>query len=193
MRARDYVKGLALALLGSALSIAYAQKAAPSRSPPTTPWTKRLTQQALTSGYEAKLPPHISMVLGLSKGEGVPVKQLVSRAGQKVHTFNVSVADHRVVLFLNDEQAQSAVAYLLGPGGKLHTAVSYQAGGEPSELTGSEARSGLAREIRYWSDYAVSNPGTPSPGAPTQATPPKPATAPKPDQTSRPPGGPTTP
>lgn len=179
MRARNYVKGLALALLGSALSTAHAQKA--------TSWTKRLSEQALTSGYQAKLPPHISTVLGLSKGEGVPVRQLVSRAGQKVHTFNVSVADHRVVLFLNDEQAQSAVAYLLGPGGKLHTAVSYQAGGEPSELTGSEARSGLAREIRYWSDYAASNPGTPPPRVPT------PATAPKPDETPRPPGSPTTP
>jgi hypothetical protein len=183
MRARNYVKGLALAMLGSALTTGYAQKEA--QKPAS--WTKRLTQQALASGYEAKLPPHVSMVLGLAKGEAVPVKQLVSRAGQKVHTFNVSVADHRVVLFLNDEQAQSAVAYLLGPGGKLRTAVSYQAGGEPSELTGTEARSGLAREIRYWSDYAVSNPGTPPPGAPTPAAPLKP------DETSRPPGGPTTP
>jgi hypothetical protein len=140
-----------------------------------TACTGVLTQQALTRGYQATLPPHVSTVLGLSKGESVPVRQLMSRAADKVHTYNVSVAHPRdVVLFLADEHAQSTVAYLLTSGGKLRKAVSYRAGGEPQELAASEARPGLAREMRYWCDHAAAGP----------ASPPNPA--------PRPPGGPTT-
>ncbi len=131
-------------------------------------WTGVLTQEALTRGYQATLPPHVSMLLGLSsKGGSVPVRQLMSRAADKVHTYNVSVANSRdVVLFLVDERAQSTVAYLLTPGGKLRKAVSYQIGGEPRELTPAEARPGLAREIRYWSDHAPGA-GVKPPGGPT--------------------------
>lgn len=152
-------------------------------------WTGALTQQALTSGFQATLPPHVSVVLGLaSKIESVPVRQLVSRAGQKVHTYNVSVAHHTdVVLFLVDERALSTVAYLLTSGGKLRKAVSYQTGGEPRELTASEARPGLAREIRYWSDYAAGSKAGPAPPAPKATDAPKPTGAPKP------PSGPTSP
>jgi hypothetical protein len=128
-------------------------------------WTGALTQQALASGFQATLPPHVSVVLGLSSGaESVPVRQLMSRVADKVHTYNVSVANPRdVVLFLADERAQSMVAYLLAPGGKLRKAVSYHFGGEPHELTASEARPGLAREKRYWSDYAAGSRAEPGP------------------------------
>ena len=165
-----------------------------------TAWTGVLTQQALQRGYQATLPPHVSMVLGLStKSESVPVRQLMSRAADKVRTYNVSVANPRdVVLFLVDERARSTVAYLITRGGKLRKAVSYQFGGEPHELTSSEARPGLAREIRYWSDRAAEARTGPAPpaapaSAPGPASPLNPASAPKPEDAPKPPGGPTTP
>ncbi|HEY0767252.1 MAG TPA: hypothetical protein VGD47_04795 [Steroidobacteraceae bacterium] len=121
-----------------------------------TPWTGVLTQQALASGHHSTLPPHLSRVLGLTaKAESIEVRQLVTRADQTVRTFNVSVAHHGdVVIFFVDERTQATVAYLLGPGGKLRKAVSYQPGGEPRELSASEAHAGLAGEIRYWSGLA---------------------------------------
>ena len=119
-------------------------------------WTESLVSEALTKGFEATLPPHASMVLGLAQeGERVAVRQLVERSEKKVRTFNVCVAHHRdIVLFLVDEGTQSATAYLVTPGGALRMAVSYQSGGQPHLLTRAEARSAFLREVRYWSQRA---------------------------------------
>jgi hypothetical protein len=121
-----------------------------------TPWTAVLTQQALTAGHQATLSPNLSMVLGLAtEPKSVAVRQLVTRAEQKVRTFNVSVAHHRdLVILYVDEGTQSTVAYLLAPGGKLRKAVSYQTGGPPQELSAAEANLGFAGEVRYWSGRA---------------------------------------
>src|SRR3982074_1893665 len=121
-----------------------------------TPWTAVLTQQALTDGHQSTLPPNVSTVLGLAaQGKSVEVKQLVTRAEQKVRTFNVSVAHHRdLVIFSVDEATQATVAYLLAPGGKLRKAVSYQIGAVPRQLSAAEARAGFAAEVRYWSGRA---------------------------------------
>lgn len=197
INARGCVKGLGLALvlLGGVPGLGYSANTAPAKTTPakttpanTTPWTKVLTQQALARGYDAKLPPNISLVLGLAdKGESVPVRQLVGRVEQKVHTYNVSAANHDdLVLFLADEASQSFAAYRLTAGGKLRKAVTYQAGGQPQELMAEKARLGLARERRYWSDYAAGSP----PQSTTPGTP-KPAPAPKPEDSPKPPSGPT--
>jgi hypothetical protein len=126
----------------------------PSRA--ETQWIAALTQQALNAGYQATLPPNVSLILGLAAGgKSVPVKQLVTRAEQKVRTFNVSVAHHRdLIIFSVDEATQATVAYLLAPGGKLRKAVSYQIGAEPRQLSAAEARAGFAAEVRYWSGRA---------------------------------------
>lgn len=136
-------------------------------------WTSVLTQQALSGGFPATVPPHVAMVLGLTpKGEGVPVKQLVSRADQQVHTYNVSVAKPRqLVIFSVDEKAQNTVVYLLSAAGKLHKAVAYQTGGEPHELPAAEARAGLAREVRFWSDRAAESTPRPPVSPPPAAKP----------------------
>jgi hypothetical protein len=138
-----------------------------------TSWTSVLTQQALTAGFPAAVPPHVAMVLGLTpKEEGVPVKQLVSRADQQVHTFNVSVAKPReLVIFSVDEKTQKTVVYLLSAAGKLRKAVSYQTGGEPHELPATEARTGLAREVRFWSDRAAESAPKPPASAPAAPNP----------------------
>ena len=105
----------------------------------------------------AKLPPHVSSVLGLADpAQGVEVRQLLAREGQRVRTYNVSVAHHReLVLFNADEQTGTVSAYLLSPAGRLRQAVSYHAGGDPQVLQAHEAREGFAREVRFWSAAAT--------------------------------------
>jgi len=121
-----------------------------------TPWTAVLSQQALAAGHQATLSPNLSMVLGLAtKPQSVAVRQLATRAEQKVHTFNVSVAHHQdLVILYADEGTRTTVAYLLAPGGRLRKAVSYQTGGPPQELSAAEAKVGFAGEVRYWSGLA---------------------------------------
>jgi hypothetical protein len=131
---------LALALLGGAARAA-------------TSWAETLAAQALKQGPTSQLPPHLTGVLGLSSnGQGLAVRQLVSRDGFSVRTFNVGAQPpHRVVLMVADEAARSTVAYLLTPHGHLRRALQYHAGEAPQELPLAEAQPGFAAEVRFWS------------------------------------------
>ena len=118
-----------------------------------TSWLRDLTDGALRQGLDAKLPPHLSAVLGLEAHEqSTPVRQIVARLDHQVRTFNVCSSNHqKLVIMTVNEQTQAVTAYLLSPGGKLRKAVSYSAGGAPQELSLVEARSGFSRELQYWS------------------------------------------
>ena len=131
---------LAAALLGGAARAA-------------TSWAETLAARALKQGPTSQLPPHLAGVLGLSSnGQGFAVRQLVSRDGFSVRTFNVGAqAPHRVVLMVADEAARSTVAYLLAPHGHLGRALQYHAGEAPQELPLAEAQPGFAAEVRFWS------------------------------------------
>jgi hypothetical protein len=142
---------LAAALLGGAARAA-------------TSWAETLAAQALKQGPTSRLPPHLTEVLGLSSGEGLAVRQIVSRDGFSVRTFNVGAkAPHRVVLMVADEAARSTVAYLLTPHGQLGRALQYHAGEAPQELPVAEAQTGFAAEARFWSRVAAA--GAPARGA----------------------------
>jgi len=121
-----------------------------------TSWLRALTDQTLRQGADAKLPPHLSVVLGLeAKLQSTPVRQLVERVGHEVRTFNVCSSNHqKLVIMTVDEEKQAVTGYLLSPGGKLSKAVSYSPGGAPRELPLAEARSGFNRELQYWSHRA---------------------------------------
>ena len=154
-------------MLGSLLASA----AATALLAADSPWTAPLVKQALSGGYKSSVPPHVSLVLGLSaQGEAVETRQLVARAEQKVHTFNVELASpQRVVLFVVDEGAHNTVTYLLNASGKLRKAVSYDDGAAPHDVPEAQARAGLARERRFWTAHA---PATAPPGAPPAGNPP---------------------
>jgi hypothetical protein len=151
----------------------------------TTPWAQRLSQQALDSGFLTRLPPSVSTAFALPKAaDGTDVRQLLTKDGHRIRTFNVSVASHSdLVVFNVDAQSGATIAYLLGPDGQLRKAVSYQAGGEAKALAPEDAKAGFSRETRYWSARAKKAPVT-APAAPTTAagaappgaaaTPPKP-------------------
>jgi hypothetical protein len=123
------------------------------------PWTEGLTQQALSTGFLARLPASVSGVFELPKAsEGTEVRQLLAKDGHQVRTFNVTVAGHQVVIFDINAQTGTSLAYLVGPDGQLRKAASYQAGHEAQVLGAGDARSGFSRETRYWSARARHSP-----------------------------------
>jgi hypothetical protein len=142
----------------------------------TTPWAQTLTQQALDTGFLARLPPSVSVALGLAKpDEGTDVRQLLSKDGHRIRTFNVGVARHSdLVIFNVDAQNGETVAYLLSPEGQLLKAVSQKTGGEAKALAPADAKAGFARETHYWSARARKAPASAAATPPaTPATPPK--------------------
>ena len=149
----------ALLLLGG-LWLSAALEAAP-------PWTDSLTQQALDSGFLTRLPPTVSEAFALTKPkEGTEVRQLLTKQGHQVRTFNVSVANHADVVVLDlNAHSGATVAYLLSPDGQLRKAVSYQGNGEPTALSSADAQAGFNREKHYWSARAQKPSAAPAPPA----------------------------
>ena len=160
---RNCVRRIGLTTLAAAAVLAGTLQAATP-----TPWVQTLTQQALDSGFLSRLPPNISVVFGLAKPEeGTDVRQLLSKEGHQVRTFNVSVANHTdVVIFNVNAQSGATVAYLITPEGQLRKAVSYQTGAQARELSAADAKAGLAHEKKFWSARAKSVKSPAAPAAP---------------------------
>src|SRR5215469_2170734 len=156
---KKWVRRIGLLSLAAAAVFAGALPAA------STPWVQTLTQQALDSGFLSRLPPNVSVVFGLAKpAEGTDVRQLLSKEGHQIRTFNVGVANHAdVVIFNVNAQSGATVAYLITPDGQLRKAVAYQPGGEARELSAADAKAGFAREKKFWSARAK---GAKAPAAP---------------------------
>lgn len=133
-------------------------------------WAEMLTQQALDSGFLSRLPPAVSVAFAFAKGEeGTEVRQLLTKDGQQVRTFNVSVTNHAdVVIFNVNAKTAATVAYLLTPDGQLRKAVSGQAGHEAKELAAADAKAGFARERHFWSARAGKSPAAPQAPAPAK-------------------------
>jgi hypothetical protein len=115
-----------------------------------------LVETTVRRGPDAQLPPHLSVVLGLSALEqNTAVKQTVIRDGAAVRVFNVCSANHRdLVILTHNDQDQSTKAYLLSTGGRLRKAVFFR-GSEPAELRSmAEARADFAAEQRFWMDFS---------------------------------------
>ena len=161
MRAR--VRRIGLTTLTAAALFAGALQAAT-----TTPWVQTLTQQALDSGFLSRLPPNVSVVFGLAKPEeGTDVRQLLSKEGHQVRTFNVSVANHAdIVIFNVNAQSGATAAYLITPQGQLRKAVAYQSGGQARELSAADAKAGLAHEKKFWAARAKSAKTSAAPATP---------------------------
>jgi len=141
--------------------------------PAATPWAQRLAQQALASGFLTRLPPTVCTAFGLPKAaDGTDVRQLLTKDGHRIRTFNVSVASHSdLVVFNVDARSGATVAYLLTPEGELRKAVSYQAGGEARPLAPADAKAGFAHEARFWSARAGKAPAAePAPATPPGGT-----------------------
>ena len=104
-------------------------------------------------GTHAKLPPHLSTLLGVAKEEECPVMQRVVRTGNLVQGIDVSAA-HRndIVLFVVDETANDQTLYLTSPDGTLRKLVSVKAGvGEAARITDKD-KDAFTKEKQFWLD-----------------------------------------
>jgi hypothetical protein len=148
---------------------------APLGAASAPPWAQTLAQQALDNGFLTRLPPSVSVALGLVKPqEGTDVRQILTKQGHQVRTFNVSVANHADLIILDlNGQSGATLAYLLSPDGKLRKAVSYQPPGDAKPLSTAEAEPGFKHQKQYWSARAKTVPAAAAPAAPA-----KPATSP---------------
>lgn len=108
------------------------------------------------AGLHAKLPPHLSTLLGLSKEEECPVMQSVVRTGNLVQGFDVPVTNkNAIVLFVVDETANDQTLYLTSPEGTLRKVVSVKAGvGDVVRITDKD-RKAFQKEKQFWLDRLV--------------------------------------
>jgi hypothetical protein len=115
---------------------------------------KGVIDAVVQKGPDNELPAHLSLVLGLNKGEqATPVKQAVMRDGSTVRTFNVRTSKHDdVVMMAYDEHSRSMKAYLVSAGGKLLKAVAYQAGAPATQRSAADARGDFAAEVKFWTE-----------------------------------------
>jgi hypothetical protein len=107
----------------------------------------------LQEGLHAKLPPHISTLLGLTKEEECHVMQGVVRAGKAVQGFDVSTANKNdVVLFVVSETTNDQTLYLTSKDGVLRRVVKVEKGvGQVQKITGKD-RKAFEKERVFWLD-----------------------------------------
>ena len=117
---------------------------------------KRLVQavdRTLREGTHAKLPPHLSTLLGMSAEEECPVMQRVVRTGQVVQGFDVSTANKNdVVVFVVNEVTNDQALYLTSAAGTLRKMVAVEAGvGKVRRITNQD-RKAFEKEKQFWLD-----------------------------------------
>jgi len=117
---------------------------------------KRMAQavdKTLQEGLQAKLPPHLSTLLGLSQEQECLVRQGVVRTGTVVQGFDVSTVNKNdVVLFVVNETTKDQTLYLTSKEGVLRKVVSVEeAVGRVRKVTG-EDRKAFEKEKQFWLD-----------------------------------------
>lgn len=107
-------------------------------------------------GVQAKLPPHLSTLLGLGKEEDCPVRQRVVRTEKVVQGFDVVVKNRNdIVLFVVDETAKDQTLYLTSPNGTLRKLVAVKAGeGAVARITDRDKKA-FEKEKQFWVDQLV--------------------------------------
>jgi hypothetical protein len=125
----------------------------PSPSPQSRKRMVQAVDKTMQEGMHAKLPPHLSTLLGLSQEQDCLVRQGVVRTGKVVQGFDVSTSNKNdVVLFVVNETTNTQTLYLTSQQGVLRKVVSVEEGvGEVQKVTG-EARKAFEKEKQFWLD-----------------------------------------
>jgi hypothetical protein len=111
----------------------------------------RAADTTYQQGVHAKLPPHLSTLLGLSNEEECPVMQSVVRTGSVVQGFDVSVTNHKnVVLFVVDEATNDQTLYLTSPAGTLRKMVTVKAGVGAEARIADKDKKAFEKEKQFW-------------------------------------------
>ena len=117
----------------------------------------RAADIVLVTGFQAKIPPHVSEMLGISADQKeCLVSQRFERNGKVVRGFNVSTADKdNIVLFVTDEGANEQTYYLTSGRGGLRRVVAVKRGtGNVLRVTDKE-KAAFNRELQFWLDRIV--------------------------------------
>ena len=121
----------------------------------------RAVDTTLQEGLQAKLPPHLSTLLGLTQEEECPVMQGVVRTGKAVQGFDVAAANRKdVVLFVVDETTNDQTLYLTSKEGVLRKVVTVKEGAGQVQKITSEDRKAFEKEKQFWLDRLAPT-GTP--------------------------------
>jgi hypothetical protein len=161
--------GLARIVVPILLMVILSAASGPGLQTPHSPAQGKFAQAAdrvFREGVSAHLPPHISVLLGLSsKEEECLVIQGVERTEKLVQGFDISFANKDdVVLFVVNETTQEQALYLTSPRGSLRKVVVVKAGvGNEQRITDKE-RKAFQKEKQFWVDHLV--PASASPGGP---------------------------
>ena len=113
----------------------------------------RAVDKTLQDGRQAKLPPHLSTLLGLSQEKECLVMQGLVQTGKVVQGFDVSTANKNdVVLFVVSETTNDQTLYLTSKEGVLRKVVTVEEGvGRVQKIT-SEDRKAFEKEKQFWLD-----------------------------------------
>ena len=144
---------VAVVLLLSVLMCASPTRAQVQHLPQARKRMARAVDKTLQEGLHAKLPPHLSTLLGLSQEKECLVMQGVVRTGEVVQGFDVSTANKNdVVLFVVNEATNGQTLYLTTKEGVLRKVVTVEEGvGRIQKVTG-EDRKGFEKEKQFWLD-----------------------------------------
>ena len=126
------------------------------RPSPSAQARERMVQavdKTLEEGLPAKLPPHLSTLLGLSQEQECLVKQGVVRTGKLVQGFDVSTANKNdVVLFVVNETTNDQTLYLTSTEGALRKVVTVEEGAGRVQKVTPEDRKAFEEEKQFWLD-----------------------------------------
>jgi hypothetical protein len=153
-RFSSLVQVVAFLLLGTTF---LAAGQAPSAGSGTRNRIARAADTVLTAGLQAKIPPHVSVMLGISPDRNeCPVSQRFERNGKVVRGFNVSLADkNNIVLFVTDEAANEDTYYLTSSEGELRKVLAVREGTGHDLRVTSKEKAAFHKELQYWLDRIV--------------------------------------
>lgn len=128
-------------------------QAGPSKSSQSRRRMAQAVEKTLQDGLQAKLPPHISTLLGLTKEEECPVMQGVVRSGKRVQGFDVSTLNRTdVVIFVVDQATNDQTLYLTSTTGTLRRVVRVEKGDGRAQKITDEDRTAFEKEKHFWLD-----------------------------------------
>ena len=138
-------------LFFSAMSYPAAGQGKPVPGPQVQTRLALAAGKVLREGLHAKLPPHISTLLGTSRELECPVMQGIFRTGKLVQGFDVSLENKNdIVLFVVDEGLNDQALYLTSAQGRLRKMVSVRDGvGQVSKITDKD-RKAFEKEKEFW-------------------------------------------
>jgi hypothetical protein len=130
-----------------------AAQARPSPSPQAQKRMVRAVDRTLREGLHARLPPHLSTLLGISEEKECLVMQSLVRTKKVVQGFDVSMANRDdVVLFVVNETTKDQTLYLTSREGALRKVVSVKEGVGGVRRITSDDRKAFEKEKQFWLD-----------------------------------------